>query len=83
MMLIFHLAALARIQPSLKDPYKTIYNNFTSTLNILEYGRKNDIKVVYAGSVQFMVEHMLIHILLLNGKVINYVICIVKYLTFQ
>jgi UDP-glucose 4-epimerase len=47
---IFHLAALARIQPSFKDPYKTIYNNFTSTLNILEYGRKNDIKVVYAGS---------------------------------
>ena len=47
---IFHMAALARIQPSLKDPYKTIYNNFTSTLNILEYGRKNDIKVVYAGS---------------------------------
>ena len=47
---IFHLAALARIQPSLKHPYKTIYNNFTSTLHILEYGRKNDIKVVYAGS---------------------------------
>ena len=47
---IFHMAALARIQPSLKHPYKTIYNNFTSTLNILEYGRKNDIKVVYAGS---------------------------------
>ena len=47
---IFHLSALARIQPSLKDPHKTIFNNFVSTLNILEYGRKNDIKVVYAGS---------------------------------
>ena len=47
---IFHLAALARIQPSLKQPYKTIYNNFTSTLHILEYGRKNDVKVIYAGS---------------------------------
>ena len=47
---IFHLAALARIQPSLKDPHKTIFNNFVSTLNILEYGRKNDIKVVCAGS---------------------------------
>ena len=47
---IFHLAALARIQPSLKHPYKTIYNNFTSTLHILEYGRKNDVKVIYAGS---------------------------------
>ena len=47
---IYHLGALARIQPSLKDPHKTIFNNFVSTLNILEYGRKNDIKVVCAGS---------------------------------
>jgi len=47
---IFHLSALARIQPSLKDPHKTIFNNHVSTLNILEYGRKNDIKVVCAGS---------------------------------
>jgi UDP-glucose 4-epimerase len=47
---IFHLSALARIQPSLKNPYKTMFNNYVSTLNILEYGRKNDIKVVYAGS---------------------------------
>ena len=47
---IFHMAALARIQPSLKHPYKTIYNNFTSTLHILEYARKNNIQVIYAGS---------------------------------
>ena len=47
---IFHLSALARIQPSLKDPHKTIFNNFVSTLNILEYARQNDIRFVYAGS---------------------------------
>jgi UDP-glucose 4-epimerase len=47
---IFHMAALARIQPSLKGPYKCISNNFTSTLNILEYARRKDIRVVYAGS---------------------------------
>ena len=47
---IFHMAALARIQPSLKHPYKSIYNNFTSTLNILEYARENDTRFVYAGS---------------------------------
>ena len=47
---IFHMAALARIQPSIKNPHKTLYNNFTSTLNILEYARQNDIRFVYAGS---------------------------------
>jgi UDP-glucose 4-epimerase len=47
---IFHLAALARIQPSIKNPYKTLFNNFVSTLNILEYARQNDIRFVYAGS---------------------------------
>ena len=50
---IFHMAALARIQPSLKNPHKTIYNNFVSTLNILEYARQNDIRFVYAGSSSF------------------------------
>jgi len=47
---IFHMGALARIQPSLENPHKTLFNNFVSTLNILEYARKNNIKVVYAGS---------------------------------
>ena len=47
---IFHMAALARIQPSIKDPVKCLENNFNSTLNILEYARKNNIEVVYAGS---------------------------------
>ena len=50
---IFHMAALARIQPSLKDPYKIIFNNFTSTLNILDYARENGIRFVYAGSSSF------------------------------
>ena len=47
---IFHIAALARIQPSLKDPLLHITNNFMSTLNILEFARKINIPVVYAGS---------------------------------
>jgi len=47
---IYHLAALARIQPSLKSPHKALFNNFVSTLNILEYARQNDIRFVYAGS---------------------------------
>jgi UDP-glucose 4-epimerase len=48
--IIFHMAALARIQPSLKNPHKTIYNNFVSTLNVLEIARKNNTRFVYAGS---------------------------------
>ena len=50
---IFHMAALARIQPSLKHPHKTIYNNFTSTLNILEYAREKTTPVVFAGSSSY------------------------------
>ena len=50
---IFHIGALARIQPSLKNPYKFIFNNFVSSLNIFEYARQNNTKVVYAGSSTF------------------------------
>ena len=50
---IFHIAALARIQPSLKNPYKTISNNFVSTLNILEYANNNNTPVVFSGSSTF------------------------------
>ena len=48
--LIFNLAALARIQPSLKKPLKTIRNNFNSVLHILEWARNNDTPVVFSGS---------------------------------
>ena len=41
---------MARIQPSLKNPHEALFNNFVSTLNILEYAKRNNIKVVYAGS---------------------------------
>ena len=48
---IFHLAALARIQTSLKEPRHHIKNNFESTLNVLEWAReKGGIPVIYAGS---------------------------------
>ena len=47
---IYHLAALPRIQPSFDNPLKTFNANVLSTLHILEYARKNNIKVVYADS---------------------------------
>ena len=51
--LIFHLGALARIQPSLKKPASTITNNFMGTLSVLDYASENNIPVVYAGSSTF------------------------------
>ena len=47
---IFHMAALARIQPSIRNPKPAIDTNVNGTLNILEYARENEIQVIYAGS---------------------------------
>tara|TARA_Y100000592_G_scaffold16925_1_gene25389 strand:+ start:1157 stop:1999 length:843 start_codon:yes stop_codon:yes gene_type:complete len=51
--IIFHIAALARIQPSLIKPQETIEANVNGTLNILELARKNNIPVIFAGSSSF------------------------------
>lgn len=47
---VFHLAALARVQPSIKDPVKWHETNVNGTLNILEYARKNNAKVIYSST---------------------------------
>lgn len=48
---IYHLAALARIQPSFTEPKNTFAANTIGTQNILEWARVNgNIQVVYAGS---------------------------------
>ena len=48
--IIYHLAALPRIQPSFINPNRTFDSNVKGTQNIMEYARKLDIPVVYAGS---------------------------------
>ena len=48
--IIYHLAAKARIVPSIQNPAKSLFNNIDSTINILEYARNNKVPVVYAGS---------------------------------
>tara|TARA_R110000868_G_scaffold223017_2_gene474813 strand:- start:656 stop:1564 length:909 start_codon:yes stop_codon:yes gene_type:complete len=48
--IIFHLAAVARIQPSFKHPKYTFDSNVTSTLNVLEWAKWSETPVVYAGS---------------------------------
>ncbi len=47
---IYHLGALARIQPSLQNPTESIENNMMSTLNVLEFARLKKTPVVFAGS---------------------------------
>lgn len=46
----FHLAALSRIQPSFKNPTETYRVNAKGTECVAEWARKNNVKIVYAGS---------------------------------
>jgi|TARA_R110000824_G_scaffold376979_1_gene568153 UDP-glucose 4-epimerase len=48
--IIYHLGALPRIQPSFINPTNTFDSNVKGTQNIMEYARKLNISVVYAGS---------------------------------
>jgi UDP-glucose 4-epimerase len=47
---IFHLAALARIQASFMYPTNTFISNTSGTQEVLEYARLHNSKVIYAGS---------------------------------
>tara|TARA_Y100001972_G_scaffold126922_1_gene182115 strand:- start:1018 stop:1863 length:846 start_codon:yes stop_codon:yes gene_type:complete len=48
--IVYHLAGLSRIQPSFDDPKETFKVNTKGCLNIAEWARKTNTKVVYAGS---------------------------------
>ena len=50
---IFHLAALARIQPSFENPVETFDVNAKGTYNICNLAKRIGAKVVYAGSSSF------------------------------
>lgn len=47
---VYHLAAIARIQPSFKDPVDYFETNSNGTINVAEYCVKNNIPLIYAGS---------------------------------
>jgi len=47
---VFHLAALARIQPSFDEPTETFDTNTVGTQKLLEWARKDNTPVIYAGS---------------------------------
>ena len=48
--LVFHLAALPRIQPSFKYPSITFKTNVGGTLNLLDWCKEKNTPLVYAGS---------------------------------
>lgn len=48
--LCYHLAALARIQPSFDDPMETFRVDTQGVMVVAEWARQNNVKVVYSGS---------------------------------
>ena len=50
---VFHLAAMPRIQPSFKEPLYTLSNKTQGTAIVCEFARQVGAKVVYAGSSTF------------------------------
>ena len=47
---VYHLAALARIQPSFENPLETYRVNTTGTQIVCEWARKWGVKMIYSGS---------------------------------
>ena len=48
--LCFHLAAQSRVQPSFENPEESFRVNVLGTTKVMEFAKKNNIKVIYAGS---------------------------------
>ena len=47
---VFHMAAIARIQPSFENPKDYFTTNANGTLHLVDWCAKNDIPLIYAGS---------------------------------
>jgi UDP-glucose 4-epimerase len=47
---VYHLAAIARIQPSFKEPYDYFTTNANATFKLVQYCSKYEIPLVFAGS---------------------------------
>lgn len=48
--IIFHMAAIARIQPSFENPKEYFITNANGTLQVANYCAKNKVPLIYAGS---------------------------------
>lgn len=47
---VFHMAAIARIQPSFENPKEYFTTNANATLNLVDWCAKNEVPLIYAGS---------------------------------
>ena len=47
---VFHMAAIARIQPSFKNPIDYFTTNANGTLNLVNWCAENNVSLIYAGS---------------------------------
>ena len=47
---VFHMAAIARIQPSFKNPIEYFNTNANGTMQLAEHCAKHNIPIIYAGS---------------------------------
>ena len=47
---VFHMAAIARIQPSFENPKDYFTANANATLNLVDWCAKNNVPLIYAGS---------------------------------
>jgi UDP-glucose 4-epimerase len=48
--MVYHLAALSRIQPSFENPIETFRVNVRGTEAVCEWARHNNVRIIYAGS---------------------------------
>ena len=47
---VFHMAAIARIQPSFENPVEYFTTNANATLNLVDWCVNNEVPIIYAGS---------------------------------
>jgi len=47
---VFHMAAIARIQPSFENPKEYFTTNANATLNLVDWCVRNEVPLIYAGS---------------------------------
>lgn len=47
---VFHMAAIARIQPSFRNPVEYFTTNANATLNLVDWCARNNVPLIYAGS---------------------------------